>query len=83
MRFYGSSFIADATGAPLVAEASDQDKEEVDHRDIRPRCSCSQLRDNWFVFLETAARNSMVPLPPSAVDRRSNECITTYLQCEL
>jgi N-carbamoylputrescine amidase len=47
LRFYGSSFIADASGA-LVAEAS-QDREEVitasfdlEHQRL--------VRDNWFVF---------------------------------
>jgi len=47
LRFYGSSFIADGTGA-LVAQAS-QDQEEVisasfDLEQLR------QARDNWFVF---------------------------------
>jgi N-carbamoylputrescine amidase len=47
LRFYGSSFIADATGA-LLAEAS-QDKEEI----ITASFDLQQLRlarDNWFVF---------------------------------
>jgi N-carbamoylputrescine amidase len=47
LRFYGSSFIADPSGA-LVAEAS-QDQEEIitasfDLQQLR------QARDNWFVF---------------------------------
>jgi N-carbamoylputrescine amidase len=47
IRFYGSSFIADASGA-LVAEAS-QDKEEV----VTATFDLEQqrlMRDNWFVF---------------------------------
>ena len=47
LRFYGSSFIADASGA-LVAEAS-QDREEV----ITATFDLEQqrlVRDNWFVF---------------------------------
>ena len=47
LRFYGSSFIADASGA-LVAEAG-QDAEEV----ITASFDLEQLRrarDNWFVF---------------------------------
>jgi N-carbamoylputrescine amidase len=47
LRFYGSSFIADASGA-LVAEAS-QDREEV----ITASFDLEQqrlVRDNWFVF---------------------------------
>jgi N-carbamoylputrescine amidase len=47
LRFYGSSFIADASGA-LVAEAS-QDTEQI----ITASFDLEQLRrarDNWFVF---------------------------------
>jgi N-carbamoylputrescine amidase len=47
LRFYGSSFIADGSGA-LVAEAS-QDAEQV----ITATFDLNQLRDvrdNWFVF---------------------------------
>jgi N-carbamoylputrescine amidase len=47
LRFYGSSFIADASGV-LVAEAS-QDREEV----ITASFDLEQqrlVRDNWFVF---------------------------------
>jgi N-carbamoylputrescine amidase len=47
IRFYGSSFIADASGA-LVAEAS-QDSEEI----ITATFDLEQqrlMRDNWFVF---------------------------------
>ena len=47
LRFYGSSFIADATGA-LVAEASeDQDAVLLAEFDL---AELAELRDNWFVF---------------------------------
>jgi N-carbamoylputrescine amidase len=47
LRFYGSSFIADASGA-LLAEGA-QDRQEV----ITATFDLEQLRlarDNWFVF---------------------------------
>jgi N-carbamoylputrescine amidase len=47
LRFYGSSFIADATGA-LVAEAlEDQDAVLLAEFDL---AELAELRDNWFVF---------------------------------
>jgi N-carbamoylputrescine amidase len=47
IRFYGSSFIADSTGAK-VAEAPEQGDAVLVHRfDLE---AIAQLRDNWFVF---------------------------------
>jgi N-carbamoylputrescine amidase len=47
IRFYGSSFIADATGAK-VAEAGEEGDAILDTTfDLN---QTSQLRDNWFVF---------------------------------
>ncbi|HTL21522.1 MAG TPA: N-carbamoylputrescine amidase [Steroidobacteraceae bacterium] len=47
IRFYGSSFIADATGAK-VAEAGEQGDAVLSHAfDLT---AIAQLRDNWFVF---------------------------------
>ncbi|MBS0364204.1 MAG: N-carbamoylputrescine amidase [Proteobacteria bacterium] len=47
IRFYGSSFIADATGAK-VAEAPEQGDAVLSHSfDL---AATAQLRDNWFVF---------------------------------
>jgi N-carbamoylputrescine amidase len=47
IRFYGSSFIADATGAK-VAEASEEGDAVLTHTfDLE---EIAQLRDNWFVF---------------------------------
>jgi N-carbamoylputrescine amidase len=47
IRFYGSSFIADATGAK-VAEASEEGDAVLTHSfDLE---EIAQLRDNWFVF---------------------------------
>jgi N-carbamoylputrescine amidase len=47
IRFYGSSFIADATGAK-VAEAPEQGDAVLTHTfDL---AQVAQLRDNWFVF---------------------------------
>ena len=47
IRFYGSSFIADATGAK-VAEAGEEGDEVLTHTfDLN---AVAQLRDNWFVF---------------------------------
>jgi N-carbamoylputrescine amidase len=47
IRFYGSSFIADATGAK-VAEAPEHGDAVLVHRfDLE---AIAQLRDNWFVF---------------------------------
>jgi N-carbamoylputrescine amidase len=47
LRFYGSSFIADATGAK-VAEAAEEGDAVLTHTfDLT---EIAQLRDNWFVF---------------------------------
>jgi N-carbamoylputrescine amidase len=47
IRFYGSSFIADATGAK-VAEAGEEGDAVLDTTfDLN---QTAQLRDNWFVF---------------------------------
>jgi N-carbamoylputrescine amidase len=47
LRFYGSSFIADATGAK-VAEAPEEGDAVLTHTfDLS---EIAQLRDNWFVF---------------------------------
>jgi len=47
IRFYGSSFIADATGAK-VAEAGEEGDAVLTHTfDLN---ETAQLRDNWFVF---------------------------------
>ena len=47
IRFYGSSFIADATGAK-VAEAAEEGDAVISHTfDLE---EIAQLRDNWFVF---------------------------------
>jgi len=47
LRFYGSSFIADATGAK-VAEAGEEGDAVLTHAfDLS---AVAQLRDNWFVF---------------------------------
>jgi N-carbamoylputrescine amidase len=47
IRFYGSSFIADATGAK-VAEAPEEGDAVLTHTfDL---AQVAQLRDNWFVF---------------------------------
>ena len=47
IRFYGSSFIADATGAK-VAEAGEEGEAVLTHTfDLT---AIAQLRDNWFVF---------------------------------
>jgi N-carbamoylputrescine amidase len=47
IRFYGSSFIADATGEK-VAEAPEEGDAVLTHRfDLS---ELAQLRDNWFVF---------------------------------
>jgi N-carbamoylputrescine amidase len=47
IRFYGSSFIADATGAK-VAEAGEEGDVVLTHTfDLN---ATAQLRDNWFVF---------------------------------
>jgi N-carbamoylputrescine amidase len=47
IRFYGSSFIADATGAK-VAEAPEEGDAVLTHSfDLN---EVAQLRDNWFVF---------------------------------
>jgi N-carbamoylputrescine amidase len=47
IRFYGSSFIADATGAK-VAEAPEEGEAILTHSfDL---AAIAQLRDNWFVF---------------------------------
>src|SRR5215472_8415708 len=47
LRFYGSSFIADATGAK-VAEAGEEGDAVLTHTfDLN---AVAQLRDNWFVF---------------------------------
>jgi len=47
IRFYGSSFIADAMGQ-IVAEAPDEAEKVLTHTfDLE---AIAQLRDNWFVF---------------------------------
>ena len=47
IRFYGSSFIADATGAKVAEAAEEGDAVLVHTFDLT---SVAQLRDNWFVF---------------------------------
>ena len=47
IRFYGSSFIADATGALLAEAPQDADALLLAEFDLN---EIAQLRDNWFVF---------------------------------
>jgi N-carbamoylputrescine amidase len=47
IRFYGSSFIADATGAKVAEAAEEGDAVLVHTFDLT---AVAQLRDNWFVF---------------------------------
>jgi N-carbamoylputrescine amidase len=47
LRFYGSSFIADATGALVAEAAEDQDAVLLAEFDL---AELAELRDNWFVF---------------------------------
>src|SRR4030081_173455 len=47
IRFYGSSFIADATGAKVAEAAEDADAILDATFDL---AALAQLRDNWFVF---------------------------------
>jgi len=47
LRFYGSSFIADATGAKVAEAAEEGDAVLVHSFDLTV---VAQLRDNWFVF---------------------------------
>ena len=47
IRFYGSSFIADAMGAKVVEAGEEGDAVLVQKFDLE---AARQLRDNWFVF---------------------------------
>ncbi|MFO1504338.1 MAG: N-carbamoylputrescine amidase [Steroidobacteraceae bacterium] len=47
LRFYGSSFIADATGALVAEAAEDHDAVLLAEFDL---AELAELRDNWFVF---------------------------------
>jgi N-carbamoylputrescine amidase len=47
IRFYGSSFIADATGAKVAEAAQEGDAVLIHSFDLS---AIAQLRDNWFVF---------------------------------
>ncbi len=47
VRFYGSSFIADAMGAKVAETAEEGDAVLVHRFDLE---AIAQLRDNWFVF---------------------------------
>jgi len=47
IRFYGSSFIADATGAKLAEAPEEGDAVLTATLDLE---AIAQLRDNWFVF---------------------------------
>jgi N-carbamoylputrescine amidase len=47
LRFYGSSFIADATGALVAEAAEDHDAVLLAEFDL---VAIAELRDNWFVF---------------------------------
>ena len=47
IRFYGSSFIADATGAKVAEAAEEGDAVLTATFDLE---AMAQLRDNWFVF---------------------------------
>jgi N-carbamoylputrescine amidase len=47
IRFYGSSFIADATGAKVAEAAEEGDAVLTATFDLE---AIAQLRDNWFVF---------------------------------
>ena len=49
IRFYGSSFIADASGA-LRGRGRHRTRKAVITREFRSGRSCRQARDNWFVF---------------------------------
>jgi N-carbamoylputrescine amidase len=47
IRFYGSSFIADAMGAKVAEAPQDEDAVIVASFDL---AELAELRDNWFVF---------------------------------
>jgi N-carbamoylputrescine amidase len=47
LRFYGSSFIADATGALVTEAGEDHDAVLLAEFDL---AAIAELRDNWFVF---------------------------------
>jgi N-carbamoylputrescine amidase len=47
IRFYGSSFIADATGAKVAEAAEEGDAVLLHSFDLN---ATAQMRDNWFVF---------------------------------
>jgi N-carbamoylputrescine amidase len=47
IRFYGSSFIADATGAKVAEAGEAGDAVLVAQFDL---AEIAELRDNWFVF---------------------------------
>jgi N-carbamoylputrescine amidase len=47
IRFYGSSFIADATGAKVAEAGEDDDAVLLAQFDL---AEIAELRDNWFVF---------------------------------
>jgi len=47
IRFYGSSFIADSTGAKVAEAAEEGDAVLTATFDLN---QAAELRDNWFVF---------------------------------
>jgi len=70
IRFYGSSFIADAMGAK-VAEAPEEGEAVLVHSfDLE---SIAQLRDNWFVFRD---RRPELYGPLTSFDGRGGACST-------
>jgi N-carbamoylputrescine amidase len=70
LRFYGSSFIADATGAK-VAEAQEEGEAVLTHTfDLT---AVARLRDNWFVFRD---RRPDLYGPLTSFDGRSSRCST-------
>jgi N-carbamoylputrescine amidase len=70
IRFYGSSFIADATGAK-VAEAGEEGDAVLTHTfDLT---ATAQLRDNWFVFRD---RRPDLYGPLTSFDGRGHACFT-------
>jgi N-carbamoylputrescine amidase len=68
IRFYGSSFIADATGAKVAEAGEDADAVLVHTFDLE---DVAQLRDNWFVFRDRRPDlyGSLVTLAGRAPDR--------------
>jgi N-carbamoylputrescine amidase len=70
IRFYGSSFIADALGAK-VAEAAEEGDAVLTHTfDLT---AVAQLRDNWFVFRD---RRPDLYGPLTSFDGRVGSCST-------